>query len=143
MKTSKKIAVGNSVLHKETIKFKKWTSYFLDKSNKKTHGNATQSALLAYNVKDYNSASCIGYQNYRKLQNLKLMIAEQEGFGIAEFIKVALAKALKGNYSDWEKLGTQLGYFEEKPAVIQNNQFNFEDIRAQIIQARKERGLLP
>lgn len=33
------------------------------------------------------------------------MIAENEGFDIGEFIKVALVKGLKSSYKDWEDLG--------------------------------------
>lgn len=125
-------------------KFQLWCKYFLDKSNKTTYGNAAQSALKAYNTTNYHSASQIGYENLRKLEFLKPTLAESEGFGIAEFIKVAIAKALKGSYTDWEKLGIQLGYFEPEkkiPTVAVQNNFDMANLGSAIRQSRISRGL--
>lgn len=128
----------------QPIKFQSWCIYFFDKHNKDTYGNATRSALKAYDTTNYNSASQIGYENLRRLEFLKPAIAESEGFGFAEFIKIAIAKALKGSYMDWEKLGMQLGYFESDkrlPTVAIQNNFNTSNLGNAIRQSRIERGL--
>jgi len=130
---------------RETRKFNLWVKYFMDKSNPDTYGNAVRSALKTYNTSNYHSAGQIGYENLKKLENMKLMIAENEGFGIAEFIKVALAKGLKGTYKDWEDLGIQLGYFSRKPEAQVNIQanYNFSNLGMDINNDRKIRGLQP
>ncbi len=47
-----------------------WFKFYVDKSNKKTFLNKTESAKAAkYRGKDDNSFGCIGYQNYGKLQS--------------------------------------------------------------------------
>jgi len=89
--------MSNQIITKyKSPKFQLWCKYFFDKAGRTTYGNAAQSALKAYNTTNYHSASQIGYENLRKLDFLKPTIAESEGFGIAEFIKVAIAKALNG-----------------------------------------------
>ena len=129
---------------KPTIKFKQWSEYFFNKENKETYGNATKSAMKAYKVGSYHSASQIGYENMRKLEYLKVSIAESEGLNIREFMNIAIEKAKLGTYSDWEKLGIQLGYFDnlKKPviAAVQNN-FDFSNLASTLIKARIERGL--
>ena len=125
-------------------KFQLWCKYFFDKTDRTTHGNAAQSALKAYNTTNYHSASQIGYENLRKLEFLKPAIAENEGFGIAEFIKVAIAKALKGSYTDWERLGLQLGYLDSDkklPVVAVQNNFDMSTLSETVRKARLERGL--
>jgi len=55
---------------KSVSKLNLWIEHFLDKGNVETYFNATASAKAAkYKGKDDNSFACIGYQNYRKLQN--------------------------------------------------------------------------
>ena len=48
-------------------KFGLWCYHFLNKNNKKTYLNATQSALKAYDTTSYFNAGAIGHQNYKKL----------------------------------------------------------------------------
>ena len=121
-------------------KFQLWCRFFYDEKNKKTHLNATQSALMAYDAKDYNSAACIGYQNYKKLQYLNPAIADLQGFGIGERMKIALAKAMRGDYDDWDKLMVRLGDFEEKPTQLTQNNYNF-NLTEEIARSRRERGI--
>ncbi|KKT82208.1 MAG: hypothetical protein UW80_C0040G0001 [Microgenomates group bacterium GW2011_GWC1_44_9] len=125
-------------------KFQAWCGYFFDKNNRECYGNSTKSALKAYNTTNYHSASQIGYENLRKLEFLKPTIAESEGFGIAEFMKVAIAKALKGSYADWERLGIQLGYFDndkKPPVVAVQNNFDMSTLGETVRKARIDRGL--
>lgn len=136
--------------YKETLKFEKWCEHFFNKADKETYGNATKSALRVYNTEKYHNAAAIGHQNYKKLQHLRQTLADGEGFGVGEFIKIAIAKAMQGEYSDWEKLGVQLGHFDADPKAaqmptIQNTTFNFNftTIQEAIAASRKERGLTP
>lgn len=142
--TALTIAPENTV---RAWKFTKWCEYFFDKTNKDTYGNATQSALKAYDTKDYYNAGAIGHQNYKKLQeripNMAALVADKEGFGYGELIKIGMAKMLKGSFDDWERMMIRLGHFEEKPGVqIQNNQFNINNLMQSIEQSRTERGLV-
>ena len=135
---------GKIITKYKSPKFQLWCKYFLDKSDRTTYGNAAQSALKAYNTTNYHSASQIGYENLRKLEFLKPTIAESEGFGIAEFMKVAIAKALKGSYADWERLGMQLGYFDsdkKPPLVAVQNNFDMSTLGETVRKARIDRGL--
>lgn len=130
--------------YKDTFKFRQWCKYFYDKSNRETYGNAAKSALKAYNVTSYHSACQIGHENLRKLDFLKLAMAEQEGIGLADFIRIAIAKAMEGDYNDWEKLGIQLGYFDNpsKPVILQQqNNFDMRDLGRAIAADAKARGL--
>ncbi len=104
----------NPPQYRETTKFDLWVKYFTDPNNKETHLNATQSALKAYNSTSYSLAGVIGHNNIKKYKTLRLMIADMEGFGIGELIKIGIAKALKGSYRDWDKLMVWLGYFEDR-----------------------------
>lgn len=129
---------------KETVKFNLWVKCFYDKDNKETYGNATRSALMVYNTTNYNSASVIGSENLRKLKIANLVIAEQEGYGLAVMIRIGLAKMLKGSYSDWEKFMIFLGYYDqEKPIVVnsQINNYDFSNLASDIAKSRKERDL--
>lgn len=133
--------------YRESLKFEKWVENFFNKQNPETYGNATKSALKVYNTEKINSAATIGKENYRKLQNMRSTIADMEGFGVGEFIKIAIAKAMKGEYKDWESLGIQLGHFDAEPNKIPQTgptlNFNFGTIFEAMEASRKERGLPP
>lgn len=127
----------------ETKKFNDWCKYFLDPQSP-SYGNRTQSALRAYKSKLYSTAGQIGYENYKKLENQMTLIADSQGYGMAELFKISMKKAMEGSYSDWEKFMQQLGYFKpikELEANVLNQQFNFGNLAEQFAQARKERGL--
>jgi len=67
-----------------TPKYQLWESYFLDKKNKDTYGNATASALKAYNLdredpKAYRVARVIGSKNITKVNNLRKEYFEAQG----------------------------------------------------------------
>lgn len=124
-------------------KFKAWCQFFYDESNKDTYLNATKSALKAYRTQSYGSAAAMGCENYKKLKNLNPMIADIHGYGVGERIKIALAKAMQGNYSDWDKLLVRLGDFEDKPASLTQNNFHFDNLAEEIAKSRQERGLQP
>lgn len=142
-KTTKALALPKNYI--ETQKFKSWCQHFFDRKNPETYGNATKSALRVYNTEKYHSASQIGHENLRKLDNLRLSIADQEGFGFAEMMRIGLAKMMKGEFGDWDKMMVRLGYFEPEPSgmnAVQNNfNFNFSTMAEAIAASRAERGL--
>lgn len=126
-----------------TRKFELWCAFYFDKNNKKTYLNATQSALRAYNTeKDY-VAWNIGSRNARKAKVLGVTVAELEGYGFGDRIRIAIAKAVSGDYNDWHKLLVQFGDFEEKPQSLVQNNFNFDNLAEEIARSRRERGLQP
>jgi hypothetical protein len=100
----------------ETIKFKKWCQLFLDPKSK-TMGNATQSALAVYKTKKYESASSIGYQNFRKLQVTGLGISETEGISIKDWYRIASNKAIKGSYEQTLDFMYRLGILDSSPLM--------------------------
>ena len=124
-------------------KFELWCAHFLNKSSRETYLNATKSALKAYDTTNYFTAGAIGHQNYKKLQNLKLTYLDMEGYSFGERMKISLAKAIQGEYSDWHKFMIQVGEFEEKPTTLvqNNNNFDLSGLGEAIKQSRIERGL--
>jgi len=126
---------------KPSPKFNRWVGLFIDKSKPKFYGNKTQCALEVYNTENYNSASCIGFQNYRKLQFLASSILEKEGFGFAELMKIGTSKMLAGSFSDWVKMMEIIGYINLKDNEEKPNEFNFQNLNVMIKRDRKERGL--
>lgn len=141
IKNTKKLKISGYKFKEPSAKFKRWTELFFDRSNPKFYGNKTQCALVAYDTNNYNSASCIGYQNYRKLQFSAALILELEGFGFGELIKIGASKMMKGSFSDWLKLMEVLGYFNPKNKAESGNTFNFENLNMQFNADRKARGL--
>lgn len=129
--------------YRESYKFNLWVRYFTNISYKETHGNATKSALKAYNTTAYHNAAAIGYQNYKKLQHLSLLVADQLGYGFVDMMKIGLAKMMKGDYDDWDRMMVRLGHFEPERKVsvaIQNN-YDFSNLATDLEEARRDRGL--
>lgn len=128
----------------ETHKFQMWCKYFLDQKDPETWGNATKSALRAYNTESYYTAADIGSRNLKKMKTMTSMVSDQLGFGFGDMMKIGLSKVTTGSYDDWEKMMIRQGYFEpeKKGAMIQNN-FDFSTLGSSIIDARKQRGLQP
>jgi hypothetical protein len=129
--------------YRETLKFNKWLECFLDKNNKLTYGNATQSAILAYNLDpktQYGSACQIAHDNIRKHKHLALMYAEtkmvntgkdEQGnkietlFGLGMMLDVAIARMLQSKYPDWwDRVMELCGFAEPKGGVTNNIQVN-------------------
>lgn len=132
----------DKVKYQESLKFNRWAKMFTDKTNP-NYGNATKCALAVYGTKKYTSAMVMGSNNYKKLKNLKEFILDNEGYGIADLMKIGLAKVLKGDYEDWESFMIQMGYLQPQPKVgvaIQNN-FNMAELSEAVAQSRRERGL--
>ena len=122
-------------------KLNKWVTLFLDASNTETWGNRTASALIAYNLdrtdpKQYNTAMCIGYQNYRKLQNVASEYAEQLGFTAGKQIELLIAKAAESTNAKYMQMLLEItGMYNPKQAMsIQNTQVNnnFNNTNVQI-----------
>jgi hypothetical protein len=128
----------------DTFKFQQWCKYFLDQRNQETWGNATRSALKAYDTTSYFTAAKIGHTNLKKMKEMTGMVSDQLGFGFGDMMKIGLAKVTTGSYDDWEKMMVRQGYFEpeQKGTMIQNN-FDFSTLGSSIAQARQERGLQP
>jgi len=124
-------------------KFELWCYHFLNKNNKETYLNATKSALKAYNTTKYFNAGRIGYDNSKKLQNLKLIWLDVNGFGFGDRMKIALSKAMSGDYNAWHKFMVVVGDFEEKPAALIQNNYDFSNLGADINKSLIERGLQP
>lgn len=108
---------GNAiVLTKDYIithKFNKWREYYLDKDNKKTYLNATQSALKAYNC-TYDSARTIGWENAAKLDNIGRAIGENLGLTPDKFIQLAWKKAIETDKPDyWDRALKAVGWYEK------------------------------
>lgn len=126
----------------ETLKFDLWAKYFTDKNSKETYGNATKSALKAYQTDNYSMAGVIGHKNIKKYKNMSLIFADSEGFSFVEMMKIGIAKVIKGNYQDWDKFMVRLGYFEDsKDSTGVQNNFDFSNLGQAIEDDRRERGL--
>ncbi|MFA5993848.1 MAG: hypothetical protein WC823_02695 [Parcubacteria group bacterium] len=147
IENSKKLKSKLYNFKEPSAKFKRWAELFFDKDNPRFYGNKTQCALAAYSTTNYNSASCIGYQNYRKLQFSLSAILELEGLGYGELVKIGASKMLAGSFSDWRELMIMAGYYDPnyKPDVEINIGaiYNIANLSADIAKARRERGLEP
>jgi hypothetical protein len=113
----------------------------LDKENKQTYGNATQSVIEAYQLDpktQYGSACQIAHDNIRKHKYLGLMYAEtkmvttgkddvgnkiESQFGLGMMLDVAIARMLQSKYPDWwDRVMELCGFSEPKGGVnIYNN----------------------
>lgn len=122
-----------SVSLRLTPKFDRWQQLYLEKNNKVTFGNATQSALIAYNLDpqtQYASASQIGYENLRKLENLRSTVhqyLEQNGFTLPVLINHALEKLADPRVTNdrwWKNILVLAGYIEPKQSTTINNANN-------------------
>lgn len=132
----------------ETRKYNAWVRYFLglegdEETKKKTLGNKTQSALLAYGldpVKQYTSATVVGMFNYKKLKYLAADLLEREGITFSSLIKMGLEKVKEGSYSDWSMFMERIGYFEPKQSgPVQQTQVNIS-LDETIRELREERA---
>jgi len=139
--------IPNITRYRETKKYNLWARYFTDDNNKKTWGNATQSAIAAYGYGtpgQYHLASITGSKNMRKYEFLATSMLDKIGFSFGELLKIGVKKVLDGTYKDWESLMERLGYFEGKYSpqqLNQFNQFNIENLSQDIARSREERGL--
>lgn len=114
--------------YRDSKKFNDWCEYFLNKKNKKTYGNATQSALKAYNTKDYSSAGVIGHENLKKLKILGSMLAEQEGYGYARMIKIGIEKMEQSDdVKWWKEIMDVLGYKDQEEKVVLTHEVNIAE----------------
>ncbi len=126
-----------------TEKFKDWCALYFDKTRPETYGNATRSALAVYNTDSYYNAGAIGYTNSKKLQIIARTMLDNEGFGMADLLKIGLSKMTEGSFSDWKAFMEMLGYFDPKGYNDRQpeNTFNFENLNVAIMRDREARGL--
>lgn len=125
------------------MKFDLWCKHFLDPDSP-TRGNATKTAIFVYKSQNYHTAGSIGHQNYKKLQLAGLALEELEGRGIADWYRIAAAKAVKGSYEQTIDFMQVLGIIPKDgqgPTNQINQQFNFSDLAESFRAARIERGL--
>jgi hypothetical protein len=115
-----------------TQKFEDWVAAFIDKKSP-TYGNATQSAIKAYNldpVKQYGSAAQIGLANVKKHKGLAMQYAESRGLTYGSILDIQITKATDSKAKDqkawFDDLKEDLGYREPRGAqvIIQNTQNN-------------------
>lgn len=86
-----------------TPKYLEWERLYLTKSNKETFGNATQSAITAYNldpIKQYGVASQIGHENIRKHKQIHKRLFEELGITTGKLLEVIWNKAVVSNNLD-------------------------------------------
>lgn len=109
-------------------KLMRWIQLFLDPTQKETYGNRTAAALLAYNYdrKDpvqYNSAMCIGYQNYRKIQTLAAELLQQKGWTVEKQMELLSAKAVNSTNARYVQMLMEItGVYNPKaPIQVQAN----------------------
>lgn len=125
-------------------KFEAWAKLFMDESNPKYWGNATQCALKVYDTDNYHSAGQIGHENLKKLEKMAFLILEGAGIGFGELMKIGLTKMMKGSYGDWEAFMELLGYFKtvsKNEKAESESTFDFNNLNVTIRNARKARGL--
>ena len=104
-----------------TKKFEDWVELFMDKTNKDTFGNATQSAMVAYGYEphQYTTAAQVGHRNVKKVKNLGAMYADKQGASFGKLMDVALSRAFsEKNPAWWDRVMEVSGY---KDQIIENN----------------------
>lgn len=108
--------------YKLTPKFTAWIKCFTDPKEKATYGNKTQSAIKAYSldpVKDYAVAGSMGYQNFKKLQSVASIFAEQKGYTFDKMMDAAWLKFLKSEDPAWfDRLADWFGVRDLKPTTV-------------------------
>lgn len=108
--------------YKLTPKFTAWIKCFTDPKEKATYGNKTQSAIKAYSldpVKDYAVAGSMGYQNFKKLQSVASIFAEQKGYTFDKMMDAAWLKFLKSEDPAWfDRLADWFGVRDLKPTTL-------------------------
>jgi len=113
------------IKYQETFKFNKWCNYFMDKNNKETYGNATQSAIKAYNydpITQYAVASTTGAYNLKKQKSMGMAYGENKGLGLYQLIDWAISQMFKTGDTKWfEIVRDMLGYAAEKEPTTQVN----------------------
>jgi hypothetical protein len=124
-----------------TPKFESWRQLYLDKNNKETFGNATQSALKAYNLDpntQYGAARVIGHENLTKLNNLRLTVREyleENGFTLPVLINHAIQMMVNPKVITplwWREIMKLAGYIIEKPTVAVQNNLNVNNKTEQV-----------
>lgn len=120
----------------DSPKFQEWYRLFTDRTNKETFGNATRSALIAYNLDEkeqYWSGATIGKENAKKLQNVAFEILSRKGVTHATMLDIGFNKMLKSsNFDSWfmfmEMLGMEVPKYKpvSSPTVYLQQNNNIE-----------------
>lgn len=90
-----------------------------------TYGNKTLSAIKAYNldpVKKYTVAGSMGYQNYKKLQHMASVYADENGFTVNKLWDYAFARMMTANSGKewWDEIMIATG--NKLPSNVLPNQ---------------------
>jgi hypothetical protein len=113
-----------------TPKYNDWLKYYTDKNEKETYGNATKSAIKAYNldpVRQYVVARRIGSDNITKHHSLAREFLEEEGYSLQYMMAFGLKKMHQAETPGWWKAIMEYSQFvdtkgsEAKTVNIQNN----------------------
>jgi len=97
--------------YRETSKFNSWVEQYTN--NPQTRGNATKSAIIAYNydpIRQYNLASVVGSKNIRKYKILAITYLDLQGLGFGYLMKIGIEKMIEGDFDDWLNMMDLLGY---------------------------------
>lgn len=127
-KHSIKLKGSSGKIYKESFKFDKWVSLVLDQNNKRTFGNFTQGAITAYSLDEkditqYNMASAIGSQNYRKLKDIASLTLQKKGVTFGFLIDVLMAKMHSSQSSTWWEIVMEMMGYRDR-AQVNVNQYN-------------------
>lgn len=98
-----------------------WAKYFLDRTNKDTYGNRTQSAIKAYNldpIEQYASAGVMGSENFKKLRIVTNLYLEQNGMTTAKVIDLIVAHAVAKGGKALEMLASIMNIYDPKMILV-------------------------
>jgi len=116
-----------------TPKYKLWESYFFDKKNKATFGNATMSACMAYGLdpedpKAYSIAGAMGCKNKKKVKDLRKRYWEARGLTEGKLLDLYNTMMVERRdinllYSVAEDMGVELPDYKQVvgPKVMNQN----------------------
>lgn len=134
-------------IQSNSIRYAEWMEYFFDPEKKypDTRGNATKSAIKAYNydpLRQYNTAAVQGARNVKRLPALIFSHLELNGMSSGNMIEILFEKAVKGSYTDYKDFLQEIGLLPKDGSNIEiAQQFNF-NIAEAFERMSKERGLL-
>lgn len=115
--------------------------YYTQRTSKETFGNATKSAIKAYNldpVRQYNYARSLGAKIVAKTNNLARDYMEERGFNLFNMVEIGIQKMNKTDSPVWWDRLMEMAEYKKKdgPLVEVNNntQVNNFNVNAPEIQ---------
>lgn len=104
----------------ETVKYRRWLTFFFDDKNKETFGNAAQAALKAYNldpVTQYQVACNLGSRNKKKAEIMCQDFLSKMGYSFAQLLEIGIKNVKKGDYNDWRQFMQDMGILDFKEPI--------------------------